>query len=415
VSRRRVLGIAALLGLAAVSVPLVAPGSSVVQAAGRGGDPGWVLGVFGDGLGVGRGAYFDFERIAFVLYLAIVVCATAIPARLLKIAIVALVAGFTLAPPLLSLDVFSYISYARLETLHGLNPYQHVPLDVHGDAALAFIERWRDATSAYGPLFTLTSLPLGELGLGAALWTAKAAIGAATLGLTAIVARLAVRRGLDWRPAAALVALNPLVLVHVVGGPHNDALMMVLAMAGVAALLGGRGALGGAAIVGAMATKVSAVFIAPFALIGAEGRERGRLIAGGAAAAALIAFASLIAFGGGLTDSLAIAGENQHRTSRHSIPVTLAHDLGIGVGGVRAAALVAYALLVAWLMRWTWRGGDWVRAAGWAGLALLAATSYLTPWYTIWVLPLAAIARDRALVAGSLVFTGFVLLHQVTL
>jgi membrane-bound metal-dependent hydrolase YbcI (DUF457 family) len=164
-----------------------------------------------------------------------------------------------------------------------------------------------------------------------------------------------------------------------------------------------------------MATKVSAVFIAPFALIAAEGRERRRLVAGAAAAAALIAVASLIAFGGGLTDSLAIAGENQHRTSRHSIPVTLAHDLGIGVGGMRAAALVAYALLVAWLMRWTWRGGDWIRAAGWAGLGLLIATSYLTPWYVIWVLPLAAIARDRVLVAGSLLFTGYVLLHQVTL
>ena len=63
----------------------------------------------------------------------------------------------------------------------------------------------------------------------------------------------------------------------------------------------------------------------------------------------------------------------------------------------------------------TWRGGDWVRAAGWAGLGLLLATSYLTPWYAIWALPLAAVARDRLLVAGSLVFTGFVLLHQVTL
>jgi hypothetical protein len=412
---KRGAGIAGLIGLAAVSVHLAAPGPSVVQAAGRGGNPGWILGVFGDGLSTSRNSYFDFERIAFVLYLAIVFCAAAIPMRVLKIAIVALVAAYTLAPPLLSRDVFSYISYARLETLHGLNPYQHVPLDVPGDAALAFIERWRDQTSAYGPLFTLVSLPLGKLGVGAALWTAKAAIGAAVLGLTAIVARLAAQRGLDPRPAAALVALNPLVLVHVVGGPHNDALMMLLAMAGVAGVLANRAALGGAAIVGAVATKLSAAFIAPFALIGAHGRERWRLIAGGAAAAALIAVASLIAFGGGLTDSLAIAGENQHRTSRHSIPVTLAHDLGIGVGGVRAAALVAYALLVAWLMRWTWRGGDWVRAAGWAGLGLLVATSYLTPWYTIWVLPLAAIARDRALVAGSLVFTGYVLLHQVTL
>jgi hypothetical protein len=412
---KRGIGIAALLGLAAVSVHLVAPGPSVVQAAGRGGDPGWILGVFGDGLRTSRSSYFDFERLAFVLYLAIVVCAAAIPMRLLKIAIVGLIAAFTLAPPLLSLDVFSYISYARLETLHGLNPYQHVPLDIPGDAALAFIERWRDQTSAYGPLFTLVSLPLGKLGVGAALWTAKAVIGAATLGLTAIVARLATQRGLDPRPAAALVALNPLVLVHVVGGPHNDALMMLLAIAGVAAVIGHRGALGGAAIAGAVATKLSAAFIAPFALIGAEGRERWRLLAGGAAAGALIAVASLIAFGGGLTDSLAIAGENQHRTSRHSAPVTLAHDLGIGAGGVRVVALAAFALLVLWLLRWTWRGGDWVRAAGWAGLGLLIATSYLTPWYVIWVLPLAAIARDRALVAGSLVFTGYVLLHQVTL
>jgi hypothetical protein len=116
---KRGIGIAGLIGLAAVSVHLVAPGPSVVQAAGRGGDPGWILGVFADGLNTSHGSYFDFERLAFVLYLVIVVCAAAIPMRLLKIAIVALVAGFTLAPPLLSLDVFSYISYARLETLHG--------------------------------------------------------------------------------------------------------------------------------------------------------------------------------------------------------------------------------------------------------------------------------------------------------
>jgi alpha-1,6-mannosyltransferase len=347
----------------------------------------------------------------------------------MKIAIVAFVAAFALAPPLLSLDVFSYISYARLETLHGLNPYAHVPLDVPSDPALAFIERWRDQTSAYGPLFTLVSLPLGQLSVSAALWVSKAAIGLATLGLTAIAARLAVQRGLDPRPAAALVALNPLVLVHVVGGPHNDALMMLLAMAGVAAVLSGRAALGGAALVGAIATKVSAAFIAPFALIGDRSktvskdarntkqgvRPRLRFFVGGLVAAGSIAVGALMVFGGGLTDSLAIAGENQHRTSRHSLPVTLAHDFGIGSGGMRVAALVVFGVFFLWLLRWTWRGADWVRAAGWAGLGLLLATSYLTPWYVIWVLPLAAIARDRLLLAGSLAFTGYVLLHQVAL
>ena len=38
-----------------------------------------------------------------------------------------MVAVFALAPPLLSLDVFSYVSYARLEAEHGLNPYDYPP------------------------------------------------------------------------------------------------------------------------------------------------------------------------------------------------------------------------------------------------------------------------------------------------
>jgi alpha-1,6-mannosyltransferase len=410
---KRWAGIAALLGLVALAVPLAAPGPSVVQAAGRGGDPGWILGLFGDGLGVGRGTYFDLERTAFLLYVVAVVCAAALPARMLKGVIVVLVAGFTLAPPLLSLDVFSYVSYARLEVVHGLNPYAHVPLDAPGDPALAFIERWRDTTSAYGPVFTIGSLPLGGISVGGALWAAKAAIGASVLALTALVARLAERRGLDPRPAAALVALNPLVLIHVVGGPHNDALMMLAATAGVGAVLAGREASAGAALAAAAAIKVSAAFVAPFALLGAE--RRGRFAAGAAAALAAIGVAALAVFGSSPLDSLAIVGENQNRSSHYSVPVTLARDLGIGSGSVRVAALVAYAALVSWLLLWTWRGGDWVRAAGWAGLGLLLATSWLTPWYAIWALPLAAIARDRALVVAAIAFTGYQLLHQVPL
>src|SRR5256885_17199766 len=38
-------------------------------------------------------------------------------------AIVALHVIFLLGPPLLSMDVFSYIEYGRLGAIHGLNPY----------------------------------------------------------------------------------------------------------------------------------------------------------------------------------------------------------------------------------------------------------------------------------------------------
>ncbi len=410
---RRWLGIGALLALIAVAVPLVAPGREVVQGAGRGGDPGWILGIFGEGLSVDRGLYFDLERVALVLYALIVVCASAIPRRLLWGAVGVLVAGFTLAPPLLSLDVFGYISYARLETIYGLSPYEYVPADVPGDEALAFIDRWREVVSAYGPLFTLGSLPLGELDYGAAVWTAKAAIGASVLALAALVARLATWRGIDPRPAVALVALNPLVLVHVVGGAHNDAVMALAATAGVAALLAGRHATAGATMFAAVAVKASAAFIGPFALIGSE--RRLRFILGGALAALAVTAATVVVFGSSPLDSLEIAGDNQRRTSRYSAPVTIARELGIAGGPVRTTMLVLYGLLVAWLLVWTWRGGDWVRASGWAGLGLLVATSYLTPWYVIWVLPLAAISRDRALAAGTVAFTTFQLWHQVPL
>ena len=72
-------------------------------------------------------------------------------------AIAVLVAVFVLAPPLLSQDVFSYISYARLGALHGLNPYVHVPAE--RPPTRPSLVGWRDTVSAYGPLFTLAHLP----------------------------------------------------------------------------------------------------------------------------------------------------------------------------------------------------------------------------------------------------------------
>ncbi len=424
---RRAVGIGALLCLCAICVPMVAAGREVVQAAGRGGDPGWILGLFGEGFELGPDAYLDLERAAFALYVVVVACASAIPRRLLWGAIAALVAAFTLAPPLLSLDVFGYISYERLEVLYDLNPYEHAPADAPGDEALAFIERWRGVTSAYGPLFTMSSLVLGHIDLGAAVWTLKAVFGLSVLGIVALVARTATLRGEDARIAAAVVALNPLVLVHIVGGAHNDALMMLAATAGVWAVVAGRDFAGGAAFVTAAAIKVSASFAAPFALIGSGARSAssrcdvggsGRRIGfltGALTAAIVLGGLACLHFGTAPLDSLELAGENQELTSRYSVPATIARELGIGLDGVRHAALAAFALLVAGLLAWTWRGGDWIRAAGWAGLGLLVATSFLTPWYTIWVLPFAALSRDRFLIAGAIAFTGYQLLHQVIL
>ena len=397
----------ALVVLALSAVALAAPGPRLVAGVGAG-SPRWLRGVFGDGLGLGGGAYSVILGVAFLAYLAVVAFAVELGARTVRWAIGIGLALFAVAPPLLSLDVFSYISYARLGAVHGLNPYDFSPAAIPHDLAASRVDAYRHASSVYGPLFTLITYPLGLLGVPAALWSMKALAAASVASVSAIVARLAALRGIAPSRAAAFVALNPLVLVQVVGGAHNDALMMAAAAAGTAMVLWGAEAGGGATLVAASAVKAAGALTIPFALLGAgERRERVRLAAGVPAAVAVIGLVALAAFGTSALDGISILSASQQRVSYHSVPATAARITGIELGAVRGLALGAFAVVGTSLLVWTARGGDWIRAAAWASLGLLLATAYLTPWYLLWALPLVALARDRTLVVLTLALAAY--------
>ena len=124
-------------------------------------------------------------------------------------------------------------------------------------------------------------------------------------------------------------------------------------------------------------------------------------------AALAIGVAGYAAFGWHWLDALTLVGGNQSKTSHLSVPSTLARLTGLGKEPVRIAALTLYAALVAYLLAWTWRGNDWLRAAAWATLGLLLATAWLLPWYLIWPLPLVALSRDRKLIALTLILTAY--------
>ena len=336
--------------------------------------------------------------------------------------IAVLVAGFAAAPVLLSHDVYSYVDYARLGVAHGLNPYVYPPAAAPADPVYAEVE-WTEATSAYGPLFTLLTYPLAWLPVDAAVAALKALAAFSVLSTAALVYRLAPARGVAPLPAAAFVALNPLVLIHVVGGAHNDGLAMLLAMIGVAGVLAAREAVGGVALVAAIAIKASTAIVAPFALlgvarlrhsphqrvieIGSAGRPLQRLLLGAAAAALAVVAAAYAAFGWDWLDAIGLAGENQDRTSHMSIPITFARLTDLDPAAVRAVALALFAALFLYLLAQTWRGADWLRCAAWATLALLLATAWLLPWYLIWLLPLAALSRDRPLQLLTLALTAY--------
>ncbi|MGD9735897.1 MAG: polyprenol phosphomannose-dependent alpha 1,6 mannosyltransferase MptB [Solirubrobacterales bacterium] len=366
----------------------------------------------------------------FLAYLGVLLAAPRLGGRVVWGLILLFVAAFAASPVLLSHDVWSYVDYARLGVRHGLDPYLAAPDAVPGDAAFAHVT-WTEQSSVYGPLFTLATYPLAWLPVDAAVAVLKAVAALSVLGLAAVVARIGAWRGVDPRRAAAFVALNPLVLVHVVGGAHNDGLTMLLATLGVAAVLAQREAAAGAALVAAVAVKLSAAFLAPFALLatarppappmgrfrehGSRYRPVGRLLAGAAGAAVAIGVAAYLAFGWDWLNAFGLAGENQGRTSHLSLPIACARLTGLDPDAVRVAALVLYGAAVACLLAWTWRGGDWVRAAAWAGFGLLLATSWLLPWYLVWALPLVAVSRDRPLQLLTLALTAYQLGARIPL
>lgn len=322
-------------------------------------------------------------------------------------AVVVLLAGFATAPVLLSHDVYSYVAYARLGVLHGLDPYLHPPAAAPADPVYAEV-RWTDATSVYGPLFTLLTYPLAWLSVAAAVAALKALAALSVLAIALLVARLAPARGVAPLGAAAFVALNPLVLIHVVGGAHNDGTAMLLAMVAVAALLAGRATVSGASLAGAVAIKASTAVIAPFALLAAARTgHSARFLLGGAAAALAVSLAAHAAFGWSWLSAIGLAGENQSRTAHMSVPITTARLTGLDPGAVRLAFGLLYASLLVHLLAWTWRGGDWLRAAAWASFGLLLASAWLLPWYLIWLVPLAALSRDRPLQLLTLALTAY--------
>jgi len=359
----------------------------------------------------------------FLAYLAVLAAAPRLGVRVVGALIVVFVVAFACAPVLLSHDAFSYVDYARLGVRHGLDPYVNAPEAAPTDPAFAHVT-WTETPSAYGPLFTLATYPLAWLPVAAAIAVLKAVAAISVLGLAWTVHRLAAWRGVDPARAAAFVALNPLVLVHVVGGAHNDGLAMLLATLGVAALCVRREPAAGASLVASAAIKSSTLFVAPFAVATLMGRKAlhisayrpiNRFVAGAIVAALVLGVAGWLGFGWEWLHAFGLAGENQGRTSHLSIPVTFARLTGIDEGAVRVAALGLYGVAVAWLLVRTWHGADWIRAAAWAGFGLLLATSWLLPWYLLWPLPLAAVARDRRLAFLLLALTAYQLGARIPL
>ena len=380
--------------------------------------PAWLAGPFGStGLNLGVGGLIGVLALMFVSYVLAVGAADRLSARAVLMSIAAFHALVLLAPPLLSTDVFSYQAYARMGQLYGANPYLHGPHVMALDPLYPFIgAKWVAIPSAYGPLFTVLSYVLAPLSIAASALAYKAIAAIASLTMVALVWNAARLRGVDPVKAAALVGLNPLIVVYGVGGGHNDLLMLAVLMAGVYALLQHRERAAGGLMVLAAGVKLTAGLFLPFAVAAGGGlgppRRRRNVLLGASVVGAVVLSVGFAAFGSGPLHLLATLQKTQSMGDWKSIPGFISTRLGLGTVG-HAAGLclgIAFAIVFVWLVRKVWRGElDWIAGAGWMAVALLVTASSMLPWYVAWLMPLAALGGDRRLWRTSVVMTGVVL------
>jgi hypothetical protein len=376
----------------------------------------WLTGAFGHaGINLGLAALIVVMSMMFVCYALVVRSADQLSARGVLIGVAGLLTLVLLGPPLLSTDVFSYIAYGRIGALYGANPYLHGPSAIALDPASQLVgTHWVSTPTAYGPLFTAVSYLLAPLAIAANVLAYKAIAAISSLVVVWVVWQAAVLRGLNPVRSAALVGLNPVIVVYGVGGGHNDLLMVAILTTGVYVLLRRNDRASGALIVAAMAVKLTAALVLPFALAqSASRRDSSRsllgVVMGVGLAAALAAASSLVVFGTGPLHLLDTLQDIQASGALHSIPGVLLAPFGLQRlnGGLGLVLDAAFVLCVVWLLRRVWMGRlDWITGAGWATVALLISAGGLLPWYVGWLVPLAALSSDRRLLITAVGLTG---------
>jgi alpha-1,6-mannosyltransferase len=285
-------------------------------------------------------------------------------------------------PPHGSHDLWSYAFYGRMLARYHVSPYTHRPAEFPGDPALLRVAPgWREAASVYGPGFTLLSAALAIVAGSSALLARLGYQGIAAVAV--LVAGVLLARRQVSAAALAAVVLNPLVVVAVVNGGHNDALVGLALLGGGLALLGRRPVVAGLLVAAAILVKAIAVLPAMAALAWVV-RHRGRRPAAvfvGALAVPVVA--GYAAFGGlHALEPLLAADAHESRASIWGL-------LASGHAGVPAALVVVCVTAALVASRVEARSPAQSLAAGLVGYLLVAA--YVLPWYFAWVLPLAAL------------------------
>ena len=353
-----------------------------------------------------------------------------VPVRKLVAVCALWVVPLLVAPPLFSRDVYSYAAQGEMMS-HHISPY-HYGAGVLGAApSVSLVDPlWLNTPAPYGPLFmeadgVITKVSGHHELPDLVMLRLLAIVGVALMALA--VPTLARSLGRDPGYVFTVAVLNPVSILHLVGGAHNDALMLGLLAVGLALSKRGRPVAGIVVCALAAAVKVPAaigiVYIGwEWMGPGVPARDRIRpLLTAGLISAAVMGALSFVT-GLGWTWVLNLATPGTVRswvapaTGAGIVLTDLAHLLRIGVPlhamltFTRLAGLGVAAGVGVWLLLRVDRFGTF-RSMGFTMLLVVALGPVVQPWYLSWGLVLlapVATGRVRTLIVGASVASAFI-------
>lgn len=321
-----------------------------------------------------------------VLVVALIVAAWAVPV--------------SLGPPLLSNDVYSYVAQGEMAS-RGLDPGQTGPVELgRNDFTTGADPYWRAAPAPYGPVaifLARSAVQLSGHDAAAAIDIYRVFVLLGVAAAAVGVGLIAKRHGLSPAVAIAIGIGNPVVLIHVIGGAHNDAVMFGLIALGLALTQRGLRRTGVALLIAATAVKLPAAIALVY--LGwcwpgddATWRERLRSMATVLGVTVVAIAVAMVAIGQGpswLTALRSTGKVNDTYSPTTKLGFSIAEILnGIGIGvdgqilssGVRALGLAATAVLAVVMLLRSPRVG-YIKATGVVLVAYVLLGPVIWPWY----------------------------------
>lgn len=173
------------------------------------------------------------------------------------------------AVPMFSRDAYSYLAQGAM-LRDNINPYLYGPVELKANAAVLLDNVspvWTTTTAPYGPVFLLIGRAITTI-TGDNVVAGTIALRLVMLpGLALMVWAVPhLTKHLGGKPTTALwlAVLNPLVLIHLIGGVHNEMLMVGLMAAGIALVLEHHHAAGIVVVAIGVAVKATAGVALPF-------------------------------------------------------------------------------------------------------------------------------------------------------